>query len=437
MSRQVERSSSDKEREFRAAARSARLRYVSDHGRGFARRGRGKSFRYLRPDGKALRHRATLARIRLLAIPPAWKDVWICPTADGHLQATGRDARGRKQYRYHPRWREAQDRHKYERIAAFAKALPKIRRTVAGHLRKRGLPRDKVLAATVKLLETTLIRVGNDEYARDNQSFGLTTMHDEHVTVRGATIRFDFRGKHGIEHEIDLTDRTLAAIVHACRDLPGQELFQYLDEAGEVRDVGSGDVNDYLRSISGQDFTAKDFRTWAGTALAAQALKEFQDFDSKAAAKRNITQAIERVAERLGNTQAICRKCYVHPAILEAYMDRSLVATLKRQAEKELRGSLHRLSSEEAAVLALLQQRMEQQLTAHGKPRARGRRNAADAHVNGKGEGHEKARRNRTNARVDRRRERTRTPKKRRAHAHRARGGALPARERTRAAAGR
>jgi DNA topoisomerase-1 len=286
------------------------------------------------------------------------------------LQATGRDARGRKQYRYHPRWREAQDQNKYDRIIAFAKTLPKIRRAVARDLRKRGLPREKVLAAAVKLLETTLIRVGNEEYARDNHSFGLTTMHDEHVKLRGATIRFDFHGKHGVEHEIDLEDRRLAAIVHACRDLPGQELFQYLDAAGEVRDVDSGDVNDYVRKISGEDFTAKDFRTWAGTALAAQALQEFQDFDSKAAAKRNLTKAIERVAERLGNTQAICRKCYVHPAIIEAYVDRSLVKTLKRQTEKELRGSLHRLSSEEAAVLALLQQRMEQELTGARKPRA-------------------------------------------------------------------
>jgi DNA topoisomerase-1 len=363
----------DKEREFRAAARSAHLRYVSDADRGFTRRRRGKSFTYLRSSGEALRDPRTLARIRTLAIPPAWKNVWICPAPNGHLQATGRDARGRKQYRYHPRWREAQDQNKYERIIAFAKTLPKIRRSVSRHLRKRGLPREKVLAAAVKLLETTLIRVGNDEYARDNHSFGLTTMHDEHVKIRGATIRFDFRGKHGIEHEIDLKDRRLAAIVHACRDLPGQELFQYLDETGEVRDVGSGDVNDYLREISGQDFTAKDFRTWAGTALAAQALQGFQDFDSAAAAKRNITDAIERVAERLGNTQAICRKCYVHPAVIEAYMDRSLVKTVKRQTEKELRGALYRLSSEEAAVLALLQQRMKQELSGRNLRAKRGR----------------------------------------------------------------
>ena len=361
----------DRQQDSIAAARSARLRYVTDTDRGYARRGRGKSFTYVQSTGAALRDRAALARIRALAIPPAWKDVWICATANGHLQATGRDARGRKQYLYHPRWREAQDHHKYERIVSFAKTLPKIRRAVARDLRKRGLPREKVLAATVKLLETTLIRVGNDEYARDNNSFGLTTMHDKHVKIRGSTIRFDFRGKHGIEHDIDLKDQRLATIVHACRDLPGQELFQYLDDAGEVRDVGSGDVNDYLRQISGENFTAKDFRTWAGTALAAQALQEFQDFDSKAAAKKNITRAIERVAERLGNTQAICRKSYVHPAIIDAYMDRSLLKTLKRRTEKELRGALHRLSSEEAAVLALLQQRMEQALTA---PRSRAKR---------------------------------------------------------------
>jgi DNA topoisomerase I len=360
----------DKEREFRAAARSARLRYVSDADRGYSRRRRGKSFTYVRAGGQVLREPATLNRIRSLAIPPAWKDVWICPAPNGHLQATGRDARGRKQYRYHARWREAQDQQKYERIVAFAKALPGIRRAVARHLRKRGLPREKVLAAAVRLLETTLIRVGNDEYARANRSFGLTTMHDEHVRIRGARIRFDFRGKHGIEHEIDLEDRRLARIVHGCRDLPGQELFQYVNANGEVCDVGSGDVNDYLREISGQDFTAKDFRTWAGTALAAQALQEFRDFDSAAAAKRNITKAIESVAERLGNTQAICRKSYVHPAIIEAYMDRSLVKTLKRRTEKELRGKLHRLSAEEAAVLALLQQRMQQELTGRTTPRA-------------------------------------------------------------------
>ncbi|HEX5045522.1 MAG TPA: DNA topoisomerase IB [Gammaproteobacteria bacterium] len=360
---------------------------MSDATRGYSRRRRGKkSFVYLRASGQPLRDRAVIERIRALAIPPAWKDVWICPAPNGHLQATGRDARGRKQYRYHPRWHEAQDQNKYERIIAFAKTLPKIRRAVARDLRKRGLPREKVLAAVIKLLETTLIRVGNDEYARDNDSYGLTTMRDEHVAIRGATIRFDFRGKHGIEHEIKLEDSRLASIVRECRDLPGQELFQYVDDAGEMRDVGSGDVNDYLREIGGADFTAKDFRTWAGTALAAQALQEFLDFDSKAAAKRNITAAIERVAERLGNTQAICRKSYVHPAIIDAYMDRSLVKTLKRRTEKELRGKLHRLSSEEAAVLALLQRRMAQELAGArrtGNGAAIKRRRKAPARPNG------------------------------------------------------
>jgi DNA topoisomerase-1 len=372
----------DKEREFRAAARAARLRYVSDTERGFSRRRHGKSFSYLRPDGQALRDRAALNRIRSLAIPPAWQGVWICVSANGHLQATGRDARGRKQYRYHPRWRQAQDENKYERIISFAKALPKIRRAVARDLRKRGLPREKVLAAATKLLETTLIRVGNDEYARDNRSFGLTTMRDRHAKISGAKIRFDFRGKHGIEHEIELEDSRLAKIVRACRELPGQELFQYVDDAGEVRDVGSGDINDYLRSIIGQEFTAKDFRTWAGTALAAHALQEFQDFDSAAAAKRNVTKAIEHVAERLGNTQAICRKSYVHPAIIDAYLDRSLVKTLKRRAESELRGQLHRLSAAEAAVLALLQQRMEQELR-NGSRRTAKRAKAARPRARG------------------------------------------------------
>ena len=250
----------DKEREFRAAARSAHLRYVSDADRGFSRRRRGKSFTYVEPSGKVLRDSATVTRIRALAIPPAWTDVWICPTANGHLQATGRDARGRKQYRYHPRWREARDENKYERMIAFAKALPKIRRAVARHLRKRGLPREKVLAAAVKLLETTLIRVGNDEYARDNHSFGLTTMHDKHVEVRGATIRFEFRGKHGIEHEIDLEDRRLAKIVRECQDLPGQELFQYVDDDGRgprrrLRRRERLPARDQRRGFHGQGFS--------------------------------------------------------------------------------------------------------------------------------------------------------------------------------------
>ncbi|MBW8883357.1 MAG: DNA topoisomerase IB [Planctomycetia bacterium] len=310
-----------------AAAKSAGLRYVDDSRPGFSRVRRGRTFEYLRPDGKSLKSARDLQRIRALAIPPAWT----------------------------------------KRLIAFANILPRIRRRAARDLRRRNLPREKVLAAVVKLLETTLIRVGNDEYAKSNGSFGLTTMQDKHVQVKGETIRFEFRGKSGIEHEIDLEDQRLARIVRQCQDLPGQELFQYVDEEGHVCDVDSGDVNEYLREISGLDITAKDFRTWAGTALAAQALQKCEDFDSQAAAKRNITRAIERVAQRLGNTKAICRKCYVHPAIFEAYMDRSLIKLLKRRTERELRTSLADLSSEEAAVLALLQQRMQQQLTPGSK----------------------------------------------------------------------
>jgi DNA topoisomerase I len=363
-----------KEVEAAEAAHSAGLRYVSDDKPGITRRPSGGGFHYFAPDGKGIRTGQTLARIRSLAIPPAWKAVWICPLDDGHLQATGRDARGRKQYRYHPHWRAVRDESKYSRVIDFACALPRIRRRVRHDLALRGMPREKVLAAIVRLLETTLIRVGNDEYARQNHSFGLTTIRNRHVHVRGAAVNFDFRGKSGVEHEIDIHDARLARIVRKCQDLPGQELFAYIGPEGETHDVGSSDVNDYLREISGQDFTAKDFRTWAGTALAAQALQEFEDFDSQAAAKRNITSAIERVAERLGNTKAVCRKCYVHPAVIDAYLDRTLVETLKRKTERELRQSISRLSSEEAAVLALLQQRMERELEDGRAKRSRRRR---------------------------------------------------------------
>jgi DNA topoisomerase I len=366
--------------EPQAAAKSAGLHYVDDGRPGYARRRHGRSFEYLRPSGKPLKDPRELERIRALAIPPAWENVWICTDANGHLQATGRDSRGRKQYRYHPRWRTARDENKYEKLIAFAQTLPRIRRKVARDLRRRGLAREKVLAAVVKLLETTLIRVGNDEYAKSNGSFGLTTMQDKHAHVQGEKIRFEFRGKSGVEHEIDLEDERLARIVRQCQDLPGQELFQYLDEDDRVCDVDSGDVNEYLREVSGLDITAKDFRTWAGTALAAQALQEFEDFDSQAAAKRNITLAIERVAQRLGNTTAICRKCYIHPAVLEAYMDRSLVKLLKARTEKELRSSLADLSAEEAAVLALLQQRMQRELTPGEKPKRRRKRRARSRH---------------------------------------------------------
>jgi DNA topoisomerase-1 len=336
--------------------------YVESESPGIRRVKRGKAFSYRGPSGKAVRDASTLQRIRGLAIPPAWTNVWICRNPRGHLQATGRDARGRKQYRYHARWREARDLEKFERVISFAKALPAIRRRVKSHLRSKGLPRHKVLAAVVRLLETTLVRVGNDEYARTNDSYGLTTMRDKHASVNRGTICFDFRGKSGIDHEVETRDSQLATIVRACQDLPGDQLFQYLDDEGEVRDIGAADVNGYLQEISGGPFTAKDFRTWAGTVLAAQALKEFEEFDSAAAAKRNITSAIERVAERLGNTKAVCRKCYIHPAIFDAYLDRSLARTLKRRTERELSKSLARLPAAEAAVLAFLQRRISAQL---------------------------------------------------------------------------
>lgn len=342
------------------AAARAGLRWVDDSQPGIQRKRKGKSFAYLNSKGKPVRSPEILKRIKALVIPPAWRDVWICADPLGHLQATGRDGRGRKQYRYHPRWRETRDENKYGHLLAFARVLPTIRRKVAGHLRRRRLDREKVLATIVKLLETTLIRVGNEEYARQNKSFGLTTMLDHHVQIKGRQVVFSFSGKSGVEHEIESADPRIAKIVRECQELPGQQLLQYVED-GEVRDVRSTDVNDYLREISGHDFTAKDFRTWAGTVLAAHALQEFEEFDSHAAAKRNITRAIESVAERLGNTAAVCRKCYVHPAIIDSYLDKSLVKNLKARAEHELRTQLKNISAEEGAVLALLQQRMERE----------------------------------------------------------------------------
>ena len=340
--------------EGKLAARSAGLRYVDDRRPGISRQRRGKGFSYVHIDGRPMCDGETLTRIRSLVIPPAWRDVWICPDPNGHLQATGRDARGRKQYRYHPRWREVRDGNKYERMIAFGRALPLIRRRVQKDLARPGLSREKILATVVRLLELTLIRVGNEEYAKSNDSFGLATMRDRHVQVNGSMLRFQFRGKSGIVHTVDLEDRRLARIVRRSRELPGYELFQYIDEAGERRAIDAADVNAYLKAIAGNEFTAKDFRTWAGTVLAARALSEFTTVDSQAQAKRNVMRAIESVAKRLGNTKAVCRKCYVHPDLVNAYLDGRLVASLKRKAGRELRSRLHDLSSEEAAVLALL-----------------------------------------------------------------------------------
>jgi len=333
------------------AAAAASLRYVSDTAPGLRRRRAGRGFRYVAPDGSPVRDFATRRRIRMLAIPPAWTDVWICPTAAGHIQAIGRDARGRKQYRYHPRWRETRDATKYARLALFAERLPAIRRRVAQDLARPGLPRKKVLATVVGLLETSLIRVGNVEYAETNGSFGLTTLRTRHVRVEGSTLRFEFRGKGGKHHVVDVSDRRLARIVRQCQDLPGHELFQYVDEDGRRQAIGSADVNAYLRAIAGDEFTAKDFRTWAGSVLALRALRD-QLFASEAEARRNLTGAIKTVAQRLGNTPAICRTCYVHPAVVTAYMDRGLVRGAKPITRS--RPSAARLNGDEKVLLAIL-----------------------------------------------------------------------------------
>jgi DNA topoisomerase-1 len=341
------------------SAKASGLRYITDSSPGITRKRSGNSFRYLKPKGKLIRRVADLRRIKSLAIPPAWTNVWISPLSNGHLQATGRDAKGRKQYRYHPRWREVRDQTKYDRMMAFGRLLPTIRARVEKDFAQPGLPRSKVIATVVKLLETTLIRVGNEEYARENKSFGLTTMRNKHVKVQGAKIRFEFRGKSGIDCELDIHNRRLAKIVKRCQDLPGQELFQYIDEDGQRRAIDSSDVNEYLREVTQEDFTAKDFRTWAGTVLAARALREVKEFDSKAQAKRNIVSAIETVAKKLGNTRAVCRQCYVHPAVVNSYLDGTLLNTLGQRVKKEMADSLGKLAPEEAAVMAILEQQLK------------------------------------------------------------------------------
>ncbi len=343
--------------ENKQTAKEAGLRYVSDDSPGITRVKAGKHFSFVSPEGRVIKDKQTMARIKALAIPPAYRHVWICPDANGHIQAVGRDARGRKQYRYHARWREVRDENKYDRILDFAKALPRIRARTRRDLKKPGLPREKVLAAVVQLMEKTLIRVGNDEYARTNDSYGLTTLRDKHAKVRSNGVHFQFRGKSGVPHTIKLDDPRLAKVVRDCQDLPGYELLQYVDEDGVVHDIGSADVNEYLREIAGDAFTAKDFRTWAGTVLASQALEEVKSFDSEAEAKRNVVAAIEKVAERLGNTKAVCRKCYIHPAVLHAYLDGDLVETLKQRAAAMAK-SVGKLKPAESAVLALIQRRL-------------------------------------------------------------------------------
>jgi DNA topoisomerase-1 len=336
------------------SAKAAGLRYVSDEMPGIRRISRGKGFAYIAPDGKEIDDENDLARIRSLAVPPAYTDVWICPLTNGHIQATGRDARGRKQYRYHKRWREVRDENKYGRMIAFAEALPKIRKRIETDLRLPDMPRDKVLATVVELLQTTAIRVGNDEYAKENGSFGLTTLQNRHATVDGATVRFSFRGKSGVRHAIDLRDRRLARIIRACQDLPGQQLFEYVDDAGETHAIDSADVNDYIRAISAQEFSAKDFRTWLGTVTCAMLLCEQETAESQAERKQRVAAVIKDVAKRLGNTPSVCRKCYVHPHVLETYMEGGRLAQSGKPRHPE------GLLPEERFVLGLLRQRAKE-----------------------------------------------------------------------------
>ncbi len=361
----------------RDAAETAGLTYVSDEAPGIRRRKSGKGFTYTRPDGAKVADKATLERIRSLAIPPAYTDVWICPRASGHIQATGRDAKGRKQYRYHPAFREVRDSTKYEHMLEFARGLPAIRKTIDEHMSLRGLPREKVLATVVHLLENTLIRVGNSDYVKQNKSYGLTTLRDPHVKVEGGELRFQFKGKSGKTWKLQVKDRRIARIVKACQDLPGQDLFQYIDDDGEQLSITSADVNAYLKEITGREITAKDFRTWAGTVLAALALSEFEEFDNQAKAKKNIREAIEKVASRLGNTPSICRKCYVHPEVFACYLDGGLLLDIKQQIETQLREDLSSLKPGEAAVLSLLQERLSREVEKQAQKKPAKKRRAS------------------------------------------------------------
>jgi DNA topoisomerase-1 len=372
--------------------RRAGLRYVNPHEPGLTRQPTGKTvrqgkrlveaFKVLDQHGRPVRDERTLARVRRLVIPPAWRDVWICPDPNGHIQAVGRDARGRKQYRYHPLWRQERDSTKYERMQAFARALPKLRRRLASDLRLPGLPRDKVLATVVRLLETTFMRVGNEEYSRENHSYGLTTLQDRHVSFARDEVFFHFRGKSGVFHRIELRDPRIARVVRQCRDIPGHELFQYLDPDGHHHVIGSHDVNEYIRAATGQDFTAKDFRTWAGTRLALRALRavmnEGQAGKRFVPTAKQVTRAIAVVAKRLGNTPTVCRKCYVHPALISSYLTGAFdpgpkaanhVGDSARPARALLRAEL---DAEERAVLALLRRNERSERGRHGRGKNEG-----------------------------------------------------------------
>ena len=341
----------------RRSARAAKLRYVTDMTTGIRRVRQGKTFQYVTQNGRRMQEPAVLERIRSLVIPPAWEDVWICPWAHGHIQACGVDARGRKQYRYHPAWQQVRDEQKYGKLVLFARALPAIRRRVAKDLQRPGLPREKVLAAVVRLLELTRMRVGNAEYAKQNSSYGLTTIRNGHAKVRGSVVRFDFMGKHQIQHEIEIEHPELAKVIRRCQQLPGEELFEYVGDDGQTHDVKSADINSYLRQIAGREFSAKDFRTWAGTVAAAYELGQCEPCTSQAAAKRVISLAVGCVAERLGNTKAVCRKAYIHPAVIAAFLEETLQDTLrpkKTKGRNKVRNKV-RLPAHEGAVLRLLE----------------------------------------------------------------------------------
>jgi DNA topoisomerase-1 len=343
------------------SAEATGLRYVDDRAiPGIQRQRTKKGFRYIDPDGKPIRDQAEIQRIESLGIPPAWEQVWICPLANGHIQATGRDAKGRKQYRYHAQWRQLRDQTKFTRMIAFSEVLPQVRERIEHDLSLPGLPREKVLATVVRLMELTRIRVGNEEYAKTNKSFGLTTLRDRHVDVSGATIRFKFRGKSGVEHDIEVSDRRLARIVKRCQDIPGQELFQYLDDDGQRQSISSEDVNNYLREVTGQDFTAKDFRTWAGTVLAAIELHAVGGCETATATKKAVVQAIKTVAEYLGNRPATCRKYYVHPAILSAYEEGVLSQVMVENIDPTSTDDLEVKWAEQAVVELLKRQLLQE-----------------------------------------------------------------------------
>jgi DNA topoisomerase I len=345
-------------REFVVSAKAAGLLYVTDALPGISLRRVGRGFSYVDPDGRVIREREHIRRFRSLVIPPAWSDVWICPVPEGHLQVTARDARGRKQYRYHPDFRAHRDHEKFDKMVELSDVLWQVRERVERDIALPGLQRDKVMATLVWLLERTLIRVGSHELAKENNSFGLTTLRRRHVSIEGSTLRFEFRGKSGVAHAVAVTDRRIARIVQRCRELPGRELFQYVDARGKRQIVYADDVNTYLREITGRDVTAKDFRTWMGTMLAAAALREMGLAPTKRAAERNVLAAIDRTAERLGNTRAVCRKYYIHPALIDAYLEGAVLPSLPEPVWQERRTDGPTLRRHEAEVLAFLKERV-------------------------------------------------------------------------------